>query len=117
MALQIKRVAVLGAGTMGATLAGLIAGAGIPVLLLDLTPQKLTPEEQAQGLTLEHPTVRNRIVQQGFKRMRQARPANLYSDRTTQLITHGNIIDHFDQLAEADWILEAIIEQIGPKRD
>lgn len=117
MALQIKRVAVLGAGTMGATLAGLIAGAGIPVLLLDLTPQKLTPEEQAQGLTLEHPTVRNRIVQQGFKRMRQARPANLYSDRTTQLITHGNIIDHFDQLAEADWILEAIIEQIGPKRE
>ncbi len=117
MALQIKRVAVLGAGTMGATLAGLIAGAGIPVLLLDLAPEKLTPEEQAQGLTLEHPTVRNRIVQQGFERMRQARPANLYSERTTQLITLGNTTDHFDQLAEADWILEAINEQIGPKRE
>lgn len=117
MALQIRRAAVVGAGTMGAALAGLIAGAGIPVLLLDLPPETLTPEEQAQGLTLDHPTVRNRIVQQGFERMRQARPANLYSERTTQLITLGNTADHFDRLAEADWILEAIIEQIGPKRE
>lgn len=116
MPYQIRRAAVIGAGTMGAAIAGLVAGAGVPVLLLDIPPDTLTPEEQARGLTLNHPAVRNRIVQQGFERMRTARPANLYSERVAELITLGNTADDFDKLAEADWILEAIIEQLEPKR-
>ncbi len=113
---QIKRVAVIGAGTMGASIAALVAGVGLPVLLLDVPPAKLTPEEEARGLTLAHPAVRNRIVQGGFDRMRKARPANLYNERSASLITLGNTEDDFAKLADCDWIVEVIIEQLGPKQ-
>lgn len=113
---QLKRVAVIGAGTMGAAIAGLVAGAGLPVLLLDVPPDKLTPEEEAKGLTLQHPAVRNRIVQSGYDRMRKARPSNLFSERTAELITLGNTEDDFAKIADCDWIVEAIIEQLGPKQ-
>jgi 3-hydroxyacyl-CoA dehydrogenase len=116
MPYQIRRVAVIGAGTMGAAIAGLVAGTGLPVLLLDVPPTELTPAEQARGLTLDHPAVRNRIVQQGFDRMCKARPSNLFSAKTASLITLGNTEDDFAKLADADWIVEAIIEQIAPKQ-
>ncbi|NTW02339.1 MAG: 3-hydroxyacyl-CoA dehydrogenase/enoyl-CoA hydratase family protein [Oscillochloris sp.] len=116
MPYQIKRVAVIGAGTMGAAIAGLVAGAGLPVLLLDVPPSRLTPEEEAKGLSLTHPAVRNRIVRQGYERMRKARPANLYSAATAHLISLGNTEDDFAKLAECDWIIEVIIEQLGPKQ-
>src|SRR5437588_6149552 len=77
MSSPIERVAVLGAGTMGAAIAGHCANAGIPVYLLDIAPERLTPEEEARGLTLESRAVRNRIVKGGFDRMVKARPANL----------------------------------------
>ena len=114
---QIKRVAVIGAGTMGAAIAGLVAGAGLPVLLLDVPPTQLTADEEAKGLSLAHPAVRKRIVQSGFNRMRQARPANLYHERSAELITLGNTEDDFAKLADCDWIVEAIIEQLGPKQE
>lgn len=116
MPYQIRRVAVIGAGTMGAAIAGLVAGAGLPVVLLDVPPTTLTPDEEARGLSLEHPAVRSRIVQQGFDRMRKARPSNLLSEKTAALITLGNTEDDFDKLADADWIVEAIIEQLPPKQ-
>ncbi len=116
MTYHIKRVGVIGAGTMGAAIAALVAGTGIPVLLLDVPPGSLTPDEEARGLTLAHPQVRNRIVQQGFERMRKARPSNLYTERSAELITLGNTEDDFHRLAECDWIVEAIVEQIGPKQ-
>ena len=112
----IKRVAVIGAGTMGASIAALVAGAGLPVLLLDMPPATLSPEEEAKGLTLAHPAVRNRFVQGGFDRMRKARPANLYNERSAALITLGNTEDDFAKLAACDWIVEVIIEQLGPKQ-
>jgi 3-hydroxyacyl-CoA dehydrogenase len=116
MPYQIKRVAVIGAGTMGAAIAGLVAGAGLPVLLLDVPPDRLTAEEEAKGLSLSHPAVRNRVVRAGYDRMRKARPSNLLSERSAELITLGNTEDDFQQLAEADWIVEVIIEQLGPKQ-
>ncbi|WP_129629504.1 3-hydroxyacyl-CoA dehydrogenase/enoyl-CoA hydratase family protein [Candidatus Oscillochloris fontis] len=116
MPYQIKRVAVIGAGTMGASIAALVAGTGLPVLLLDVPPSKLTPEEESKGLSLSHPSVRNRFVQGGFDRMRKARPANLYNERSASLITLGNTEDDFAKLAECDWIVEVIIEQLGPKQ-
>ncbi|CAA9575950.1 MAG: 3-hydroxyacyl-CoA dehydrogenase [fadN-fadA-fadE operon] / Enoyl-CoA hydratase [fadN-fadA-fadE operon] [uncultured Thermomicrobiales bacterium] len=116
MAGTIKRVAVLGAGTMGAAIAGHCANAGIPVYLLDIAPRELTPDEEKKGLTLDHPAVRNRIVKAGFDRMVKARPANLFSPRTADLITLGNFEDNFDWVGEADWILEAIVERLEPKQ-
>src|SRR5437763_17195322 len=106
---EIRRVVVLGAGTMGAAIAGHCANAGLPVYLLDMAPDTLTAEEEARGLTLENRTVRNRIVMAGLERMLKARPASLYSAATAARITCGNVADNFEWVAEGDWIIEAIV--------
>jgi 3-hydroxyacyl-CoA dehydrogenase len=112
----IRRVAVLGAGTMGAAIAGHCANAGLLVTLLDIAPDALTPEEAAKGLTLESTAVRNRIVRAGFERMVKARPASLYSAAVAERITLGTFADDFARIGEADWIIEVIIEQLAPKQ-
>ena len=117
MTLQINSVAVIGAGTMGAAIAAHVANAGYPVLLLDIIPNKLTAEEEAKGLTLDSPAVRNRIVQGGFERMKKARPASLMSQEAEKLITLGNTEDDFAKLGQVDWIVEVIIEKLKPKQE
>ncbi|HHY54184.1 MAG TPA: hypothetical protein GYA08_01995, partial [Chloroflexi bacterium] len=69
----IETVTVIGAGTMGAAIAGHLANAGIRSWLLDIVPSELTAEEQAAGLTLADRKVRNRIVQAGYERMVKAK--------------------------------------------
>lgn len=64
----IFQAVVIGSGIMGAAVAAHLANAGVPVTLLDIVPNKLLPEEQQKGLTLQDKVVRNRIVQQGFDR-------------------------------------------------
>ena len=66
MKYNVHHVVVIGAGTMGGGIAALLANAGVRVTLLDIVPNKLTPEEEKQGLTLDDPAVRNRIVKEGF---------------------------------------------------
>ncbi len=112
----IRKAAVIGAGTMGAAIAAHLANAGIPVYLLDIVPTSLTPEEEAKGLTLDDPQVRNRIVMQGIERMKKSKPAALFSEDRLALITPGNVEDNFDWVGEADWIIEAIIEKLEPKQ-
>ncbi|MGB8646106.1 MAG: 3-hydroxyacyl-CoA dehydrogenase/enoyl-CoA hydratase family protein [Anaerolineae bacterium] len=112
----IKRVAVIGSGTMGGALAALFANAGIPVYLLDIAPNKLMPDEEKKGLKLEHPAVRNRIVNAGLQAVVKSKPAALSTPQTVERITAGNLEDHFDWVKEADWILEVIIEKLEPKR-
>src|SRR5918993_2613636 len=65
---SIRKVAVLGSGVMGSAIACHFANIGCQVLLLDIAPKELTPEEQAKGLTLESKAVKNRIVQSSFDR-------------------------------------------------
>ncbi|RMF87868.1 MAG: 3-hydroxyacyl-CoA dehydrogenase/enoyl-CoA hydratase family protein, partial [Nitrospinota bacterium] len=113
---HFTQVAVIGAGTMGAAIAAHVANAGIPVLLLDKVPDALTPAEEARGLTLESPAVRNRIVQEGFERARQRTPPAFMSPEAERLVTLGNIADDLGKIAQADWIIEAIVEQLEPKR-
>ena len=117
MSHSINRVAVIGAGTMGAAIAAHCANAGVPVYLLDAVPETLTPEEERKDLTLASPAVRNRLVQAGFDRMRKARPANLFTEGTAGLITLGNTADNLDWLREADWIVEVIVEHLESKRE
>ena len=113
----IESVTVIGAGTMGAAIAGHLANAGIRSWLLDIVPAELTAEEQAAGLTLADRKVRNRIVQAGYDRMIKAKPANLYTQSAASLITIGNLEDDFDAAVGAsDWIIEAIIERPEPKQ-
>ncbi|MCY3901161.1 MAG: 3-hydroxyacyl-CoA dehydrogenase NAD-binding domain-containing protein [Caldilineaceae bacterium] len=118
MSRTISHVTVIGAGTMGAAIAGHLANAGISSHLLDIAPAELTREEQANGLTLEDRAVRNRIVLAGFERMTQARPASLFSPELAELITLGNVEDDLEAaVARSDWIIEAIVERPRPKQE
>ncbi len=113
----INYVTVIGAGTMGAAIAGHLANAGVPVSLLDIVPTELAADESAAGLALENPKVRNRIAQQGFDRMVKAKPSNLFARDTARLIRVGNLEDDFDAaVRKSDWIIEVIVERPGPKQ-
>jgi len=114
---SINRVAVIGSGTMGGTLAAHFANAGIPAYLLDIVPNKLTPEEEKKGLTLQDPAVRNRIVNAGLDAVKKARPAALFTPVIAERIAVGNLEDHFDFIKEADWIIEVIVENLKIKQD
>lgn len=116
MSYQIRRAAVIGSGTMGGGIAAHLANVGIPVDLLDIAPNALTPEEEAAGLSLEHPKVRNRIVQQGWDRVVGSSPAALMSRERASLVRLGNTADHLDRLKEADYIIEVVIERLDIKR-
>jgi 3-hydroxyacyl-CoA dehydrogenase len=115
---RIQRVAVLGAGTMGGAIAAHCANAGLDVDLLDMAPDELTEEEEEKGLDLESPEVRNRIVNQAFEQVKNARPPALMSDRVAERIRLGNLEDDLkDRVERADWILEAIVEKLEPKQE
>lgn len=117
MRYKIHQAVVIGSGTMGAAIAAHLANAGIPVTLLDIVPNKLTPEQEAQGLTLELPEVRNSIVQGGLKRAIEARPASFFSEDQLSLVKTGNLEDNFDAIRSADWVIEAVVENLKIKRD
>lgn len=111
MTFRIDKVGIIGAGTMGGGIAAHLANLGVPVVLLDIVPFNLTDEEKAD------PKARNRIVKGGFDRMAKAKPANLARKDRAGLITIGNTEDDFDKLADCDWIVEVIIEKLGPKQE
>ncbi len=113
----IERVAVLGAGTMGAAIAAHVANAGLPVLLLDIVPRELTPKEEAKGLTLDHPLVRNRIARDGLDRIAKLKPASFMSQAARRLVSVGNLEDDLERLASVDWIVEAVVERLDVKRE
>ena len=108
MTYKIHSAVVIGAGTMGAAIAAVLANAGVPVTLLDIVPDKLTPEEQQKGLTLADRVVRNRIVQQGLDRAVKSRPASFYTPEHASLVTIGNLEDDFEVVKTADWVIEVI---------
>ncbi|MET0624787.1 MAG: 3-hydroxyacyl-CoA dehydrogenase/enoyl-CoA hydratase family protein [Pyrinomonadaceae bacterium] len=117
MSYTIKRVVVIGSGTMGGGIAAHAANAGLPVVLLDIAPTELTPEEEKKGLKLDSPAVRNRIVNAALERLKKSKPAAFFTPESAALVTVGNLEDDFDRVGEADWIVEAIVEQLGPKRE
>lgn len=114
---SFRRAVVIGAGTMGAAIAAHFANAGLAVTLLDLAPTTLTPDEAAAGRSLDDPAVRRRVVETGFRRMLAARPAHLFTDTLASSIRLGVLEDDLETaVAEADWIVEAIVEQLAPKQ-
>lgn len=116
MGYQIRKAAVIGGGTMGGGIAALLAGIGIPTLVLDIVPDKLTPAEQAAGLTLQDKEVRNRIVENGWKAVTKAKPPSVLSQESLKLVTLGNLEDDFQRLADVDWIIEAVVEKLEIKK-
>jgi 3-hydroxyacyl-CoA dehydrogenase len=113
---RIEKVAVLGAGTMGARIAAHFANAGIPCYLLDIVPAELNSDEKRKGLTLESPAVRNRIVMAGLEGAKKAKPAAFFTAETARLVTPGNFEDNIGWCGEVDWIIEAVAENLEIKR-
>jgi 3-hydroxyacyl-CoA dehydrogenase len=114
---RIERVAVLGAGTMGARIAAHLANAGIPCFLLDMVPASLSEAEKAKGATLENPAVRNRIVLAGLEAAKKSRPAAFFTPETARLVTAGNFEDNIGWCGQVDWIIEAVAENLEIKRN
>jgi 3-hydroxyacyl-CoA dehydrogenase len=104
MPYQIRRAAVLGAGVMGAAIAAHLANAGIPSLLLDIVPPDAAKD-------------RDKIARIGLEKTINARPAAFYSKRAAKLVTVGNIEDDLEELADVDWIIEAIVERLDIKHN
>ena len=114
--MRIEKAAVLGAGTMGAQIAAHLANAGVPTLLLDIPPRELTPDEQAKGLTLESPQVRNRIARNGLEAAKKAKPAAFFTAENAALVTVGNFDADLAKLKDRDLIIEAVVENLDIKR-
>jgi len=103
MQYHIHKAVVIGSGTMGAAIAAHLANAGIPVTLLDIASKESDEK--------------NKIVMEGWDRCLKARPANLMSSESKTLVRLGNLEDDFGVIAEADWICEAVIENLKIKID
>ncbi|MGE5517221.1 MAG: 3-hydroxyacyl-CoA dehydrogenase NAD-binding domain-containing protein [Bacteroidota bacterium] len=98
---DINKVAVIGAGVMGAGIAAHVANAGIPVVLLDIAAKNPN---------------RNAIAEGAVVKMLKADPAPFMSKAAAKLVTTGNTEDHLDLLAECDWIVEAVVERLDIKQ-
>ena len=112
---RVEKVAVIGAGVMGAAIAAHFANARFSVDLLDIVPRELTPEEEAKGWKLSHPAVRNRIVARGLETAKRSKPPAIFLAEWSERIRLGNLEDDFFRLAEADWIIEAVTENLEIK--
>lgn len=92
---------VLGAGVMGAQIAAHLANAGLVVHLLD----RAAPDEP-----------KNQLVETAFKKAKQLNPPIFFTDKTSRRVILGNFEDHFDRVAEADWVIEAVVENLSIKQ-
>jgi 3-hydroxyacyl-CoA dehydrogenase len=92
MSYVINRVVVIGSGTMGGGIAAHVANAGLPVYLLDL----VTPS---------------------LDRLKKSRPPSFFTPQTADLVSVGNLTNNFSWVAEGDWIVEAIVENLQAKRE
>jgi len=113
---NINKVVVLGSGIMGSRIACHFANIGVEVLLLDIAPKELTPEEQAKGLALTHPTVKNRIVNAALQTAVKTNPSPIYSQSVLKRISTGNFEDDMPKIANYDWIIEVVVENLGIKQ-
>ena len=94
--MEIKKVVVIGSGTMGSGIAAHLCNANIPVILLDLKTE---------------------ISEQARDKIYKSRPPLLLDKSKINNIKVGNIVDNFNEVSEADWVVEAVIERIDIKHD
>ncbi|MEO5674633.1 MAG: 3-hydroxyacyl-CoA dehydrogenase/enoyl-CoA hydratase family protein [Chitinophagales bacterium] len=113
---KIRKVAVLGSGVMGSRIACQFASIGVIVLLLDMSPRELSAEEKAKKLSLDHPAVKNRIVNNALQSTLKSTPAALFRQSSAKLITTGNFSDNMKEIAECDWVIEVVIENADIKK-
>lgn len=104
MTQKIQKAVVLGAGTMGARIAAHFANAGLPCLLLDIVPKDAPPAE------------RNKIVVAGLEAAKKSKPAAFFTPRLAEKVAIGNFEDDLPRIADADWIIEVVAENLEIKR-
>tara|TARA_B100000686_G_C16805686_1_gene990112 strand:- start:7955 stop:10279 length:2325 start_codon:yes stop_codon:yes gene_type:complete len=100
--MQINTVAVIGAGLMGSGIAAQIANAGHKVHLLDIPSKSRN---------------RNALAEEAIEKMLHTEPAPFMDKSSAKLISCGNLEDHIDRIAEADWIIEAVVEKLEIKQN
>ena len=108
---KIRTAAVIGSGVMGGGIAALLASAGVETLLLDIVPFDLSEAEK------KDPVARNRIVKGGFDAMLNSNPALLMHKKDAARIAIGNMEDDFEKIADCDWIVEVVVENLKIKQD
>jgi 3-hydroxyacyl-CoA dehydrogenase len=106
----IRRVVVLGAGVMGSGIAAHCANAGIPVVLLDIVPPKLGDADK------QSKAKRDGLAAGALDKLKKARPAAFMHPRNAQLVSIGNFDDDLGRVADADLIVEAIVERLDIKQ-
>ena len=105
---RINKVAILGAGTMGARIAAHFANAGVPSYLLDIVPADVPSGANSAA--------RNKIAAAGLDAAKKSKPAAFMDSSLARLVTVGNFEDDLKKLAEVDWIIEAVVENLDLKR-
>ncbi|HEY4242817.1 MAG TPA: 3-hydroxyacyl-CoA dehydrogenase/enoyl-CoA hydratase family protein [Kofleriaceae bacterium] len=110
MTLPIRRVAVLGAGVMGSGIAAHCANAGIPVILLDIVPPKLTDEQRKSK------AARDSFATGALDKLKKAKPAAFMAQRNALLIQTGNFDDDLEKIKDVDLIIEAVVERLDIKQ-
>lgn len=103
--MSINKVAVIGAGLMGSGIAAQIANAGLRVVLLDIVPPK--PEDFGGD--------RSAFAKGAIQKMLKADPAPFMHKRNAKLITPGNLEDDIELIADCDWIVEVVLEDLSVK--
>ncbi len=112
----IRKVAVLGSGVMGSRIACHFANVGCEVILLDIAPKELTPEEAAKGLTLDSKAVKNRIVTNSLNFAVKSNPSPIYRKSFVSRITTGNFDDDLSKISNCDWVIEVVVERLDIKQ-
>ena len=105
--MEIRKVAVIGAGVMGSGIAAHVANANIPVTLLDIVPK----ESNNRNVIAEN------AVQKMLKPVKMGSPTPLMHHQNAKLISTGNIEDHLDKIADADLIIEVVLEKLDIKQN
>jgi len=111
MTTRIRKVAVLGAGVMGSGIAAHLANSGVRALLLDIVPPKA-----AAGEDTSSKAYRNKFALGALANMRKQKPSPIMSEQVFTAIEVGNFEDDLGRLAECDWVIEVVKEDMAVKQ-
>lgn len=115
MAIEIKKVAVLGSGVMGTGIAGLLASTGLDVELLDIVP-KFTEDEKKKGTKEDSPAFRNRLAADSIQKALKLQQSPFMAPEDAEGVRPGNFDDNMDRIKDCDWIIEVVVENLDIKK-
>ncbi len=113
---RIRKAAVIGAGVMGSGIAAQLANARIPCVLFDVVPSDIGVEPD-EGESTDDMSFRNKFAAGAIKKMTKQKPSPIFSKHDLEYITPANTTDHLELLADVDWIIEAVPEQMSIKQN